>query len=82
MNQIINILTDTGEDSKLVYRRKRPKVDAIIFFYFFRRVRATSMTQRPVKNTRVHLWTFSPVSAKGHGFVRVGPIKPSLTNFS
>ena len=28
-------LTDIGEDSKLVYRRKRPKVDASIFLLFF-----------------------------------------------
>ena len=58
------LLTDTGEDSKLVPRRKRPKVDARILFSFFRRVRATSMTQRRVENTRVHFWTFSPVSVK------------------
>ena len=32
------------------------------FFSFFRRVRATSMTQRRVENARVHFWTFSPVS--------------------
>ena len=31
---------------------------------FFRRVRATRMTQCRVENTRVHLWTFSPVSVK------------------
>ena len=31
--------------------------------FFFRRVRATSMTQRRVENMRVHFWTFSPVSA-------------------
>ena len=30
----INDLTDTGEDSKLVHRRKRSKVDASIFFFF------------------------------------------------
>ena len=61
--QIMNALTDTGEDSKLVHRRKRPKVDASIFLLlFFRRVRATSMTQRRVENTRVHFWTYSPVS--------------------
>ena len=36
---------------------KRPKVDASIFFFFFRRVRATSMIQRRVENTRVHFWT-------------------------
>ena len=34
------------------------------FLLFFRRVRATSMTQRRVENTRVHFWTFSPVSVK------------------
>ena len=56
-------LTDTGEDSKLVYRRKSPKVDTL-FSSSFRRVRATSMTQRRVGNTRVHFWTFSPVSVK------------------
>ena len=50
------------EDSKLIHRQKRPKVDPSIFFSFFRRVRATSMTQRRVENTRVHFWTFSPVS--------------------
>ena len=35
-----------------------------VFFSIFRRVRATSMTQRRVGNTRVHFWTFSPVSVK------------------
>ena len=35
-----------------------------IFFSFIRRVRATRMTQRRVKTTRVHFWTFSPVSVK------------------
>ena len=45
------------------YRRKRLKVDTL-FSSFFRRVRATSMTQRRVENTRVHFWTFSPVSVK------------------
>ena len=44
----------TGEDSKLVHRRKRPKVDTLFSTLFFRRVRATSMTQRRVENTRVH----------------------------
>ena len=56
-------LTDKGEDSKLVHRRIWPKVDASIFFFFWR-VRATSMTQRRVDKTRVHFWTFSPVSVK------------------
>ena len=56
-----NLSTDTGEDSKLVHRRKRTKVDTL-FLFFFRRVRATSMTQRRVGNTRVHFWTFSPVT--------------------
>ena len=32
------------------------------FLLFLRRVRATSMTQRRVEDTRVHFWTFSPVS--------------------
>ena len=31
---ILYLLSDTGEDSKLVHRRKRPKVDASIFFFF------------------------------------------------
>ena len=34
------------------------------FPLFFRRVRATSMSQRRVENTRVHFWTFSPVTVK------------------
>ena len=38
-----------------------------IFSFFFRRVRATIMTQRRVKNTRVHFWTFSRVSVKIRG---------------
>ena len=58
-------LTDTGEDSQLVHRRKRPKVDTLFSSFFFQRVRATSMTQRRVENTRVHFWTFSPVSVNG-----------------
>ena len=58
------MLTDTSEDAKLVHRRVCPKVDASIFFSFFRRFRATSMTQRRVENARVHFWTFSPVSVK------------------
>ena len=56
------LLSDTGGDSKLVQRRKRPKVDTLLSSLFFRRVRATSMTRRRVENTRVHFWTFSPVS--------------------
>ena len=60
-NSKIFTLTDTGEDSKLVQRRIRSKVDANIFF---RRIRATSLTQHRVENTRVHFWTFSPVSVK------------------
>ena len=39
---------DTSENSKLVHRRICTKVDASIFFSFFRRVRATSMTPRRV----------------------------------
>ena len=41
---------------------KTSKSGHAIFFSFFRRVRATSMTHRRVENTRVHFWTFSPVS--------------------
>ena len=61
---IVPILTDTGEDSKFVLRRKRPKVDTPFSSLFFWRVRGTSMTQRRVKNTRVHFWTFLPLSVK------------------
>ena len=43
---------------------KMSKSGHAIFFSFFRRVRATSMTQRRVENTRVHFWTFSPISVK------------------
>ena len=43
---------------------KTSKGGHAIFFYFFRRVRATSMTQRRVENTRVHFWTLSLVSVK------------------
>ena len=43
---------------------KTSKSGRAIFFSFFRRVRATSMTQCRVENTRVHFWTFSPVSVK------------------
>ena len=64
LQKLKKTLTDTGEDSKLVHRRKRPKVDTLFYSLFFRRVRATSMTQRRVENTRVLFWTFSPVSVK------------------
>ena len=57
-------LTDTGEDSKLVHRRKSPKVDTLFSYLSFRRFRATSTSQRRVENTRVHFWTFSPGSVK------------------
>ena len=40
--KIFPSLIDTSEDSKLVLRRIYTKVDASIFFSFFRRVRATS----------------------------------------
>ena len=67
MIRLIRRLTDTGEDSKLIQKRKRSKVNAApprYFLLFFRRVWATSMTQRRVENTPVHFWTFSPVSVK------------------
>ena len=41
---------------------KMSKSEHAISLSFFRRVRATGMTQRRVENTRVHFWTFSPVS--------------------
>ena len=63
INYVFLHLTNSGEDSKLFHRQKRPKVDTL-FSSFFRRVRATSMTQRRVENTRVHFWTNSPVSVK------------------
>ena len=62
MKNFMKTLTDTGEDSKLVHRRKRPRVDTLFSSLFFRRARATSITQRRVEKTRVHFWTFSPVS--------------------
>ena len=40
---------------------KTSKSGHAMFFSFFRRIRATSMTQHRVENTRVHFWTFSPV---------------------
>ena len=43
---------------------KSSKSGHAIFFFFFRRFPATSMTQRRVENSRVHFWTFSPVSVK------------------
>ena len=35
VNQRSAIVTDTGEDSKLVHRRKRPKVDKLFSSLFF-----------------------------------------------
>ena len=37
-------------------------MDPLFSSLFFQRVRATRMTQHRVENTRVHFWTFSPVS--------------------
>ena len=58
-------LTDTGEDSKLVHRRIWSKVCRLFSSSFFRRVRATSMTQRRVEitlHTLAHfrLYRFTP----------------------
>ena len=50
------IFTDTGEDSKLVHRQKRPKVDTLFSSLFF------DASERRVENSRVHFLTFSPVS--------------------
>ena len=64
------LLTDTSEDSILVQRRLCTEVNASIFFsFFFRRLRATSMTQRRVEDTCVHFWTFLPVSV--NFFIRI-----------
>ena len=43
---------------------KRSKTGHAMFFSFFRRVRATTMSRRRVENTCVHIFTFSPVSVK------------------
>ena len=40
------------------------KCTRYFLFFFLRRVRATSMTQRRDENTRVHFLTFLPVSVK------------------
>ena len=59
------ILTDTGEESKLVYRRKRPIVDTLFSSLFSdASERRDCMIQRRVENTRVHFWTIPPVSVK------------------
>ena len=47
---------------------KTSKSGRAIFSSFFRHVRATSMTQRRVENTRVHFWTLSPVSVNHSKF--------------
>ena len=53
---LFSILTDTGEDLKLVHSRKRPKVDTLFSSLF------SDASERRVENTRVHFWTFSPVT--------------------
>ena len=55
-------LTDSGEDSKLVQRRKRPKVDTLFSSLFPTRPSDEYDSQLRVENTRVHFLTFSPVS--------------------
>ena len=56
------VLTDTGEDSKLVHRRIWPKVDALFSSLF------SDASERRVENIRVHFWTFSPVSVNNDFF--------------
>ena len=51
------------------YRRAKTSKSGREYFLLFRRVRATSMTQRGVENTRVHFWTFSPISVKYQIFI-------------
>ena len=41
---------------------KKSKSGHAIIVSFFRRILAKILTQRRVENTRVHFWTFSPVS--------------------
>ena len=48
-------LTDTGDDSKVVHQRERPKVDTLFSSLF------SDTSEHRVENTRVHFWTFSPV---------------------
>ena len=65
-------LTDTGEDSKLVHRRKRPKVDASIFDSALRHTRHSDVSEKREENSvstfgRSRWWTTfesSPVSVK------------------
>ena len=57
---------------------KTSKSGQAFFFSFFRRVRATSMTQCPVENTRVHFWTFSPISVHK---TRLSTLWPLILNF-
>ena len=45
-------------------RAKTFKSGNAVFSFFSDLLRATSMTQRRVENSRVHFWTFSPVSVK------------------
>ena len=48
--------------------------------FFSRRARATSMTQRRVENTRVHFWTFSPVSVKSRKTAQPLEVKLKWSN--
>ena len=68
LKMLVTNLSDTGEDSKLVRRRNRPKVDTLFSSLFFRPVRATSMTQCRVENTRVHFDANSLVSVNSKNF--------------
>ena len=51
-------LIDTGEDSELVHRRKRPNVNTLFSSLFF-------PTRPSDENTSVHFWAFSIVSVTG-----------------
>ena len=66
----VNLLTDTGEDSKLVHRRKRPKVDSSIFDSALSHTRRSDASEKKEENSvstfgRFRMWTSfesSPVS--------------------
>ena len=53
--------TDTSEDSKLVHRQKRPKVDTL-FSPLFSDASERRVWLSAESKIRVHFWTFSPLS--------------------
>ena len=51
----VRALTDTGEDSKLVHRRNRPKVDASIFDSALSHTRRSDASEKREENSVVAL---------------------------